>query len=55
MKLLLTGLVMLLLALPLQASLPVAVDGKPLPSLAPMLERITPAVVNIATRGKTRR
>ena len=31
------------------------VDGQPLPSLAPMLERITPAVVNIATRGKTRR
>ena len=55
MKLLLTGLVILLLALPLQAGLPVAVDGKPLPSLAPMLERITPAVVNIATRGKTRR
>ncbi len=45
----------LLLALPLQAALPVAVDGQPLPSLAPMLERITPAVVNIATRGKTRR
>jgi serine protease DegQ len=55
MKLLLAGLVMLLLALPLQAGLPVAVDGEPLPSLAPMLERITPAVVNIATRGKTRR
>jgi serine protease Do/serine protease DegQ len=55
MKLLLTGLVILLLALPLQAGLPVAVDGKPLPSLAPMLERITPAVVNIATRGQTRR
>jgi Do/DeqQ family serine protease len=55
MKLLLTGLVILMLALPLQAGLPVAVDGKPLPSLAPMLERITPAVVNIATRGKTRR
>ncbi len=33
-----------------QASLPVAVDGRPLPSLAPMLERVTPAVVNISTR-----
>ncbi len=33
------------------AGLPVAVDGQPLPSLAPMLERVTPAVVNIAARG----
>ncbi len=31
------------------AKLPVAVDGQPLPSLADMLERITPAVVNIST------
>ena len=31
--------------------LPVAVDGEPLPSLAPMLEQTTPAVVNISTRG----
>jgi S1-C subfamily serine protease len=38
----------------LQAALPVAVDGLKLPSLAPMLERTTPAVVNIATRGKER-
>ncbi|MCP4488551.1 MAG: Do family serine endopeptidase [Gammaproteobacteria bacterium] len=37
-----------------QAALPVAVDGQALPSLAPMLERTTPAVVNIATRGQTR-
>ena len=33
------------------AALPSAVDGQPLPSLAPMLERVTPAVVNIAARG----
>ena len=33
------------------AQLPVAVDGQPLPSLAPMLEKVTPAVVNIATEG----
>ena len=39
----------------LQAALPVAVDGQKLPSLAPMLERTTAAVVNIATRGKERR
>ncbi|MCC6202448.1 MAG: DegQ family serine endoprotease [Gammaproteobacteria bacterium] len=33
------------------AALPAAVNGEPLPSLAPMVERVTPAVVNIATRG----
>ncbi|MFT5448486.1 MAG: Do/DeqQ family serine protease [Gammaproteobacteria bacterium] len=33
------------------AALPVAIDGQALPSLAPMLERTTPAVVNIAARG----
>ncbi|MEM7018806.1 MAG: DegQ family serine endoprotease [Pseudomonadota bacterium] len=32
------------------AALPTKVDGQPLPSLAPMLERATPAVVNISTR-----
>jgi serine protease Do/serine protease DegQ len=31
--------------------LPVAVDGQQLPSLAPMIKRVSPAVVNIATRG----
>ena len=31
------------------ATLPAQVDGAPLPSLAPMLERVTPAVVNIST------
>ncbi len=40
---------------PLQAALPIAVDGQQLPSLAPMLEKATPAVVNIATRGQTMR
>lgn len=34
------------------AHLPAAVDGEPLPSLAPMLEDTTPAVVNIATTGR---
>jgi len=38
-----------------QAALPFAVDGQPLPSLAPMLEKVTPVVVNIATRGQTTR
>ena len=32
-----------------EAGLPVAVDGQAVPSLAPMLERVTPAVVNIST------
>jgi len=36
---------------PRAAALPDAVDGEPLPSLAPMLERVTPTVVNISTRG----
>ena len=31
------------------AALPPQVDGEPLPSLAPMLEKATPAVVNIST------
>ena len=34
-----------------EAALPRASDGEELPSLAPMLEDATPAVVNIATRG----
>lgn len=34
------------------AALPISMDGKVLPSLAPMLENITSAVVNISTRGK---
>ena len=33
------------------AALPPAVDGNALPSLAPMLENVTPAVVNIASEG----
>lgn len=34
------------------AVLPVKVGDEDLPSLAPMLERVTPAVVNIATEGR---
>ena len=33
------------------ASFPDAVEGEPLPSLAPVLERVTPSVVNISTKG----
>ncbi len=54
-RLLWAGLIWLLAAAPGLAALPSAVEGQPLPSLAPMLERTTPAVVNIATRGKSRR
>jgi len=51
----LTLLACLTLSSPLAANgLPAAVDGQPLPSLAPMLERTTPAVVNISTIGTTR-
>lgn len=32
-----------------EARLPLAVDGDPLPTLAPMIEKVTPSVVNIAT------
>ncbi|MEY4194857.1 MAG: hypothetical protein RLZZ226_1225, partial [Pseudomonadota bacterium] len=32
------------------AAWPMAVDGQSLPSLAPMLKKTTPAVVNISTR-----
>ncbi|MEP6897519.1 MAG: trypsin-like peptidase domain-containing protein, partial [Rhodanobacter sp.] len=34
---------------PGHAAMPPAIDGQPMPSLAPMLERVTPAVVNIST------
>lgn len=34
------------------AGLPPSVDGQALPSLAPMIERVTPAVVNINTRTR---
>ncbi|MEM6987145.1 MAG: trypsin-like peptidase domain-containing protein [Pseudomonadota bacterium] len=52
MKLVITALIVCAgLVSPVRAALPDAVDGEPLPSLAPMLEATTPTVVNIATRG----
>ncbi len=36
------------------AALPVSMDGEPLPSLAPVLERVTPSVVNIYTQTRVR-
>ena len=41
----------ILLAVPAFGQLPLALDGQELPSLAPMIERTAPAVVNIAVRG----
>jgi len=38
-------------AVPARAALPQEADGKELPSLAPMVEKVTPAVVNISTEG----
>ena len=46
---LLLGLVILIGVQSTHAVLPAMVDDQPLPSLAPMLERVTPAVVNIST------
>ena len=39
---------------PAHALLPARVDGEPLPSLAPMLENVLPAVVNISTTTRIR-
>ena len=36
------------------AALPVAVDGAPLPSLAPVLKEVTPSVVNVYTQTRVR-
>ena len=38
----------------LAAALPVAVDGQELPSLAPVLDQVTPSVVNVYTRTRVR-
>ena len=45
-------LVMLVLSTMSRAELPGILGDKELPSLAPMLENVTPAVVNIATEGR---
>jgi len=42
------------LAFASHAALPEAVGETPMPSLAPMIKRVSPAVVNIATRGTIR-
>jgi serine protease DegQ len=52
-RLLLSALLCLSMSLA-HAALPAEVDGQPLPSLAPMLETVTPAVVNIHSRTVVR-
>ncbi len=37
-----------------QATLAVGAQGQPVATIAPMLERVTPAVVNVATEGRVR-
>ncbi|GJM10687.1 MAG: heat-shock protein [Lysobacteraceae bacterium] len=46
------SLMMLLVASFAHAALPAAVAGQPLPSLAPILENVMPAVVNVHTRTR---
>jgi Do/DeqQ family serine protease len=41
-------------AVPMAAALPTSVDGQALPSLAPMLKRVTPAVVSVYSRQTVR-
>ncbi len=43
---------LMLFAMPAVATIPAAVDGQPVPSLAPMLERAKPAIVHIATTSR---
>ena len=54
---LITAAFLLCITTPASAALPSTADGKPLPSLAPMLEKIQGAVVNLSTttRGQSRR
>jgi len=47
--LLLLPVIIYLPTLPQAAGLPISAEGAPMPSLAPMLERSMPAVVNIST------
>ncbi|HVI55877.1 MAG TPA: Do family serine endopeptidase [Luteibacter sp.] len=42
------------LAAPAFAAIPPTIDGQPMPSLAPMLAKVTPAVVNISTKTRVR-
>lgn len=50
----LAAFLMLPLFAPAEAALPASVDGQSLPSLAPIVEQVSPAVVNIQVRGQVR-
>src|SRR6266478_3002985 len=50
----LLALIVALAAAPIPAAMPPAVGETPLPTLAPMIKKVSPAVVNIATRGTIR-
>ena len=53
-KILIISFTVLFLAIrPAVATLPASLNGEALPTLAPLVERTRPAVVNIATRGHT--
>ena len=54
MKILLLPVFLLSLTAPAGAALPSEIDGRPMPSLAPVLEEVTPSVVNIYTRTRVR-
>ena len=47
-------LILACLSGPVSAALPVAMEGKPLPSLAPVLKEVTPSVVNVYTQTRVR-
>ncbi len=49
-----TALLLMIVTASVSALLPNAVEGEKLPTLAPMVEKVTPAVVNIATEGSVR-
>jgi serine protease Do/serine protease DegQ len=48
------SLIIALVAAPLPAALPPVIGETALPTLAPMIKKVSPAVVNIATRGTIR-
>lgn len=58
MKMVIRGIVLLVAIMfgsgPALAALPMAIDGEPLPSLAPVLKQVTPSVVNVNTQTRVR-
>lgn len=49
-----SAVVIFICSMTAHAALPAAVDGEPLPTLAPMLDEVSDAVVNIATESEVR-